>query len=372
MGRPVSWTVALSDLRVSDRQRAAVSDVLDSGWLSMGPRTASFESAFAESAAVGHAVAVSSGTAGLLLALQAAGVAPGDEVILPSLTFVADANVVRWLGATPVFADIEAADRPLADPTSILDKVTRRTRAAIVVHYGGALAQVEPLLGHEFAVIEDAAHAVGPIADNSSWLQLRGDLAVFSFFANKNLALGEGGMIATNSGELDASLRRLRAHGMTSTTWDRHQGHASDYDVVTIGTNARITEIQAAMGEAGLPDLPTNNAKRRQLLRRYAELLEGSPVSLALHDVASTGHLAVAVLPVTGQRPRIRSALADAGIQTSFHYPPIHRFTAYAGCAAAPLPATEAAEQRLMTLPLHPYLTDDAIELVVSVLLDSL
>ncbi|HET6910799.1 MAG TPA: DegT/DnrJ/EryC1/StrS aminotransferase family protein [Mycobacteriales bacterium] len=367
----MNWKVALSDLRVSDRQRAAVNDVLDSGWLSMGPRTAAFESAFAEAAAVEHAVAVSSGTTGLLLALQAVGVGPKDEVVLPSLTFVADANVVRQLGATPVFADIMAVDRPVADPQSILSRVTRRTKAVIVVHYAGASAEVEPLLGHGFAVIEDAAHAVGPV-DDSAWLRLRGDLAVFSFFANKNLALGEGGMVSANRGDLDAALRLLRAHGMTASTWDRHQGHASDYDVVTVGTNGRITEVQAALGEAGLPDLPAHNATRRRLLRKYAEMFEGSAVSLALRGDPSTGHLAVAVLPGTGQRPRIRAALADAGIQTSFHYPPIHKFAAFGEFATVRLPATEEAEKRLMTLPLHPYLSEDGVELVASTLLDAL
>jgi dTDP-4-amino-4,6-dideoxygalactose transaminase len=368
----MSWKVALSDLRVSAEQRASVQEVLDSGWLSMGPRVESFESAFRAAATTDHAVAVSSGTSGLLLALQAVGVGPGDEVVLPSLTFVADANVVRWLGASPVFADVESCARPLVDPRSILERVTPHTKAVLVVHYAGAQVEMGPLLGQGFAVIEDAAHAVGPLSDDGSWLDLQGDAAVFSFFANKNLPLGEGGMVVTNRADLAEALRRLRAHGMTTGTWDRHRGHASDYDVVVTGTNARITEMQAALGESGLPDLPGHNAIRRALLRTYEQLLAGSPVSIALAGCPTSAHLAVAVLPARSDRSRVRSALADVGIQTSFHYPPIHRFTAYAGSAGSSLPVTEEAAQRLVTLPLHPYLAAADVEFVASSLLRSL
>lgn len=362
----------LSDLRISSAQRAAILEVLDSGWLSMGPRTADFEAAFAAAAGTEHAIAVSSCTTGLSIALQAVGVGPGDEVVLPSLTFVADANVVRRLGATPVFADIEDVARPLVDPASVLSRVTSRTRAALVVHYAGAAADVASLVGHGFAVIEDAAHAVGPIDDAGSWLGLQGDAAVYSFFANKNLPLGEGGMVTTRRADLADRLRRLRAHGMTTGTWDRHRGHAYDYDVVDIGTNARITEVQAALGLHGLPDLPGQNAARRLLLQRYRERFHDTEVSMVLPVSPTTAHIAVGILPGADQRARVREGLAAAGVQTSFHYPPIHRFAAYANADHAPLPATELAADRLVTLPLHPYLTDDDIDFVASTLLEAL
>lgn len=368
----MTWKVVLSDLRVSPAQRESVLDVLDSGWLSMGPRTAAFETAFAAASGAEHAIATSSGTTGLLLALQAVGVGPGDEVVLPSLTFVADANVVRHLGATPVFADIQAVDRPLVDAASVLERVTPRTRAALVVHYAGSGFDVGPLLGHGFAVIEDAAHAVGPVADDGSWLPVRGDAAVYSFFANKNLPLGEGGLVATKRADVAERVRRLRSHGMTTGTWDRHRGHAYDYDVVATGTNARITEVQAALGAAGLVELPAQNGLRRRLLSRYADAFGGTSVRMALVGTNSTAHLAVAVLPSAVERSRVRETLAAAGVQTSFHYPPIHRFTAYAEVAHRPLPVTEEAAERLVTLPLHPYLCDDDIDLVVSTLLGAL
>lgn len=365
----MSWRIVLSDVRISADQRAAALGVLESGWLSMGPRTAEFELAFAQQAGVDHAVAVSSGTSGLLLALQAVGVRAGDEVVLPSLTFVADANVVRSLGAVPVFADVCGADQPLVDVDDLLAACSPRTRAVLVVHYAGAPVDVSRLTGHGVAVVEDAAHAVGPVADDGHWLPLRGDVAVFSFFANKNLPLGEGGMVTTRDPALAQQLRLLRSHGMTTGTWDRHRGHAYDYDVVALGSNARTTELQAAMGTAALVDLPAHNAARRRLLATYAQLLEGTPVRLALAGQRqTTGHLAVAVLPQPGMRAAVRASLADAGIQSSFHYPPIHMFQAYADLAPRALPRTEDAAERLVTLPLHPYLSDEDVDLVVSTL----
>jgi dTDP-4-amino-4,6-dideoxygalactose transaminase len=370
---PVLWRTRLSDLRVSPAQRAAALEVLDSGWLSMGPRTAAFERAFAAAAGVDQAFAVANGTAALLVALKALGVSPGDEVIVPSLTFVADASVVRQLGATPVFADITSVDRPLVDADDILRAVTPRTRAVIVVHYAGVRMDVTPLLGRGFSVVEDAAHAIGPVDDDGAWIPLLGDAAAYSFFANKNLPLGEGGMVTTRDHVVAERIRLLRSHAMTSGTWDRHRGHATDYDVVDVGVNARLTEVQAAMGEVGLADLPAHNAARRGLLHVYEVAFAGSGAHVALADAAeTTGHIAVAVLPEAGSRPRIREVLASKGIQSSFHYPPIHEMTAYLDAATRPLPVTDAAAQRIVTLPLHPYLTDDEVRGVASVVLAAL
>lgn len=365
-----SWRVPLADVRVTDAQRAAVNEVLDSGWLSMGPRTQQWEADFAGAAGAGHAVACSSGTGALLLALQALGVGPGDEVVLPSLTFVADANVVVALGATPVLADVVSPEVPLATAEQLLAQVTSRTKAVIAVHYAGHHVDVQPLRDAGLAVVEDAAHAVGPVGADG-WLPLVGDIACFSFFANKNLALGEGGMAVTADPELAATLRLLRSHGMTSGTWDRHRGHASDYDVVATGWNLRTTEIAAAMGSAALPTLAPGNERRRALLARYRTGFDGTDVRMAFdQDERTAGHLAVAVLP-PGTRPMVRAALADQRIQSSFHYPPVHRFSAFAHLSAA-LPETDAAAERLVTLPLHPGLGDDDVELVASTVLAAL
>jgi len=369
----MSWKLSLSDLRVSPAQREAALDVLDSGWLSMGPRTAAFEDAFASAAGVEHAVAVANGTAALLLALRAIGVGPDDEVILPSLTFVADAGVVRQLGARPIFADIESCERPLVDTKEMLRLVTPRTRAVIVVHYAGVPVDVTPLLGHGLAIVEDAAHAIGPASHSGSWVPVTGDIAAYSFFANKNLPLGEGGMVTTQDAALADRVRLLRSHAMTSGTWDRHRGHATDYDVVDYGINARLTEVQAAMGEVGLNDLPLHNGLRRSLLRVYADAFDGSGVRMALDDASeTTGHIAVAILPEGVSRPRIRAALADAGVQSSFHYPPIHAMTAYREFMTDPLPHTEEAADRFVTLPLHPYLSEEDVRQVASLVKEAL
>jgi dTDP-4-amino-4,6-dideoxygalactose transaminase len=369
----MSWRVSLSDLRISAAQREAAVNVLDSGWLSMGPKTADFERAFATAASVEHAVAVANGTAALLLALRAVGVGPGDEVVVPSLTFVADASVVRQLGARPVFADIDSCDLPTVDVDDVLRVVTPRTRAVIVVHYAGVPVDVTPLLGHDFAVVEDAAHAIGPIDDSGAWIPLSGDVAAYSFFTNKNLPLGEGGMVTARHGALADRTRLLRSHAMTSGTWDRHRGHATDYDVVDVGINARLTEVQAAMGEVGLADLPMHNTIRRHLLDVYAKEFAGSGVRMAFPDTAAgTAHIAVAILPEAGSRPRIREVLAGHGIQSSFHYPPIHGMTAYRGDCTRSLPRTEEAASRFVTLPLHPFLAEDDVREVATVVAESL
>ncbi len=369
----MSWRIALSDLRITPAQRQAVDQVLDAGWLSMGPSTAAFEEAFAAAAGVAHAVAVSSATTGLLLALDASGIGPGDEVILPSLTFVADANVVRKLGATPVLVDIAAVDRPLIDPEAIRAAVTERTRAVMVVHYAGYRFPVESiadLSDQGITIIEDAAHATGPVADDGGWMAWTGDMAVFSFFANKNLPLGEGGMITTADDEVARRLRLLRSHGMTTGTWDRHRGHASDYDVSLIGWNCRPTELAAALGTAGLVDLPGWNADRRRLLGHYHRALASAapdgPHLIFEPDLPTTGHLAVALL-AAGQRPAVRAALADAGIQSSFHYPPIHTFSAYGDDLRFGLARTDEAEQRFISLPLHPWLEPSQVDEIVGI-----
>ena len=196
----MTFAVPLSDVRLTDAQKQAVNDVLDSGWLSMGPRTEAFEHAFAKAAGVDDALCVSSATAALILALQAAGVGPGDEVVVPSLTFVADANACRVLGATPVFADVVSPDHPSVAVDDVLRAITPRTRAVIIVHYAGFVTPLSPLTvlrDDGITLVADASHAVGPLADDGAWLPAEADVTVFSFFANKNLAIGEGGMLTS-------------------------------------------------------------------------------------------------------------------------------------------------------------------------------
>ncbi|HMT22032.1 MAG TPA: aminotransferase class I/II-fold pyridoxal phosphate-dependent enzyme, partial [Promineifilum sp.] len=224
-----TWRIPLADIDMGPEEEAAVLDVVRRRWLSMGETTAAFESEFGALTGARHALAVTNCTAALHLAGLALGWGPGDEVIVPSLTFVATANAVRYTGATPVFADIASLDDFSLSAVDVATRITPRTRAIVVVHYAGYAADMPAILAlaeqHGLDVVEDVAHAPGASLDGRA-LGVWGRIGCFSFFANKNMTTGEGGMITTDDDELAARLRLLRSHGMTSLTWDRHKGHA--------------------------------------------------------------------------------------------------------------------------------------------------
>jgi dTDP-4-amino-4,6-dideoxygalactose transaminase len=240
------WRVTLSEPDLGPEESQAVTAVLRSRWLTMGAITQTFEQKFAEFCGAKHAIAVANGTAALHLAHWALGVGSGDEVICPALTFVATANSVLYCRATPVFADINGLDNLNISPEAIRQKISPRTRCITVMHYGGYpcdMQAIRKIAGeHGLAVIEDACHAIGAEYHGKKCGTL-GDIGCFSFFSNKNMVTGEGGMLVTNNAELAQKLRLGRSHGMTTMSWDRHQGHASGYDVVDLGFNYRIDEI---------------------------------------------------------------------------------------------------------------------------------
>jgi dTDP-4-amino-4,6-dideoxygalactose transaminase len=374
-----SWVVPLSDVVGDDELVAAVSDVVRSGWWSSGPRVAAFEEQLAGHTGARHAIALANGTAALHLSLLAAGVGPGDEVITPSLTFVAAANAIRMTGATPVFCDILGDDDLNLDPSDVEAAIGPRTRAVVVLHYGGFPCRVDEVLastsGREILVLEDAAHAIGA-SHRGVACGRHGSVGCFSFFSNKNVPIGEGGAVVTDDDDLAARIRLHRSHGMTTLTWDRHRGHASVYDVVDVGFNFRLDEIRAAMASVQLARLEAANEARRRIADRYVELLEGCRgLRLAFADRPDRGtaahHLAVAILPAGADRTRIRETLAARGVQTSVHYPPVHRFSAYAQLGSRPLPRTESVSERILTLPLYPHLADEQVDLVAAALLDA-
>lgn len=375
------WRVPLADVLVDDATVAAAEEAVRSGWWSMGPRVAAFEQEFGDYVGAPHAVAVANGTAALQLALLAVGCGPGDEVVLPSLNFVAAANTIVRTGARPVFCDIRGGSDLNLDPGDLVAALTPATKAVVVLHYGGFPCELGPVLEvarqRGVAVIEDAAHAPG-----SRWKGRAcgtvGDIGCFSFFANKNLPVGEGGMLVTGSPQLAEQLRLLRSHGMTTLTWDRHQGHASEYDVVTHGFNYRLDELRAAIGRVRLARLDGENASRRRLAARYREMLgrvKGLELAFAdrLGEPESSHHLMVTLLPRDVSRDAVRSALTAERIQTSVHYPPIHRFSAFRQLGEArALPRTEEVAERLLTLPLFGHMTDEQVDLVVSSLTEAL
>jgi dTDP-4-amino-4,6-dideoxygalactose transaminase len=368
------WQVPLSDVATDEELVRAAADTVESGWWSMGPRVAEFEQAFGELTGSKHALAVANGTAALHLALLAVECGPGDEVLVPSLNFVAAANTIVHTGATPVFVDIAGDDDLNMDPADVEAAITPKTKAIVVLHYGGYAADMDALgrIADSAGVIlvEDAAHAPG-----GSWNGRKcgtfGAVGCFSFFSNKNLPVGEGGMIVTDDDDLKERLRLLRSHGMTTLTWDRHRGHAHSYDVVTHGFNYRLDEIRAALGLVQLRRLPDENAGRARVSARYREALHGTAgITMPFPDPQaqerSSHHLAVVLLPDGTDRIAVRERLTEKRIQTSVHYPPIHRFTAYSELGGRrELPRTDAVADRVVTLPLYAALTDDQVDTVV-------
>jgi dTDP-4-amino-4,6-dideoxygalactose transaminase len=366
------WVVPLSDVNVSEELAEAVRDTLASGWWSMGPRVSELEREFASLCETAHALAVANGTVALHAALVACGCGPGDEVVLPSLNFVAAANVVVHTGATPVFCDIVGEEDLNLDPRDLETALSPATKAVIALHYGGhpcAMHEVLALVAdRDVAVVEDAAHAPGAMLEGRPCGSM-GVVGCFSFFSNKNLPIGEGGMLVTNDDELSERLRLLRSHGMTTLTWDRHRGHAHSYDVVTHGFNYRLDEIRAAMALVQLGQLAEGNAARARIVERYRESLDGlegisMPFGRQPESASPSHHLAVVLLPPNVSRGEVRDTLAARRIQTSVHYPPIHSFTAFRELSHRPLPRTDALAARILTLPLYPHLTDEQVEFV--------
>ncbi|MFZ5858221.1 MAG: DegT/DnrJ/EryC1/StrS family aminotransferase [Chloroflexota bacterium] len=375
----MQWKIPLSDLDFGSEEQAAVDAVLKSKWLTMGAVTEEFEQAFAAYVGAKHAIAVTNATAGLHLACVAAGLGAGDEAILPSLTFVATANAVRYTGATPVFADIVGVDDFNVSYHAIEKSITDRTRAILVVHYGGYPCDMPSIMGlareRGLKVIEDAAHAVGSELGGIH-LGVWGDIGVYSFFSNKNMTTGEGGMVVTNDDGHAQKLRLLRSHGMTSLTWDRHKGHAWSYDVVDLGYNYRIDEIRAALGKVQLVKLPANNEKRRHLTDVYRdamqELTPRVTIPFAHHAGTSAAHLLPALLPSGTDRSAFMEGMKAQGVQTSIHYPPIHTFTAYHGMAQTSLSNTDEVAAREVTLPLYPAMKEEDVFFVVKAIAQTL
>jgi dTDP-4-amino-4,6-dideoxygalactose transaminase len=361
----MKWKVTLSDLNFDHRERRAVDGVIKGKWLTMGETVEKLQADFARFVGAKHAVAVSSGTAALHLAMIALDLRPGDEILVPSLSFVASSNAILYVGAKPVFVDISSPDDLNLSPEDVQRKISPRTKAIVVVHYGGYLADVKRIRRiakkHRLRIVEDAAHAVG--ADiNSRMAGTFGDVGCFSFFSNKNLATGEGGMLVTDSDRLADRLRLLRSHGMTSMTLNRHQGHAFTYDVVDLGYNYRMTEISAALGVLQLKKLRAGNRKREALTRLYISYLKGTDgLSIPFEDYPrrSAHHLFPIILDKGISRERFMRHLREKGIQTSIHYPPIHQFSYYRKILRGRrvrLPLTEYTGQHEVTLPLHPLL----------------
>ncbi len=357
----------LFDLQLKPEDLEAVAETLRSGWLTLGPRTAEFERAFADQLGARHAIALSSCTAALHLAYLAAGVGPGDEVIVPAFTFAATAAAVLYCGATPVFAEIVSRKLPSLDPDDVERRITPRTKAVCLVHfagYAGAADRLSELCAERgIALIEDVAHAPSATLHGRK-LGTWGLAGAFSFFSNKVLSVGEGGLLCTDDDAVAELVRSRRSHAMTSGTWDRHSGRTDTYDVTGLGFNYRLDEPRAALLLSRLRGLEADISRRRELTARYRELLgeiEGIVVPFEDEDIpGSSCYVMPIMIEQDGRQAEISSRLRELGIQTSIFYPSIHRFSAYRErFPDVSLPITELASRTELTLPFYPHMTDE-------------
>jgi dTDP-4-amino-4,6-dideoxygalactose transaminase len=358
----------------------AVVDVLESGWLTRGPRTEAFEKAFADYLGCRAAIGLNSCTAGLHLALVALGIGPGDEVITSPITFPASANVIVHQGARPVFADVDASTLNL-DPERVEARITPRTRAILPVHFAGHPCPMGPILDlarrHRLRVVEDAAHAI-EASDGGRKIGTIGDATAFSFYATKNLTTGEGGMLTTGDPDLAERLRILSLHGISKSAWTRYTPTGvQEWETLLPGFKYNMFDLQAALGLAQLARLEEWWRIRRSHAARYRDALRDLPQLTFLGERAGirhAHHLLVVVLNLERlevDRRAIMESLKAEGIGTGIHFTSLHLhpyFRDTIRVAPGELPVAEWASPRLLSLPLYPRMTEEDVDRVAGTL----
>jgi len=367
---------------IGDEEIAAVTEALRSGWVTTGPKTRQFEQAFTEHLGGGlESIAVNSATAGLHLALEALGVGPGDEVIAPSLTFTATVEVARYLGADAVMVDVDPVTLNI-DPAKVRAAITPRTKVLMPVHYGGLACNMDEILAiareHGLKVVEDAAHALPTTWKGRPVGQLASDITVFSFYANKTMTTGEGGMAVTRDAELARRMRVMRLHGMSRDAFDRFVSKtpAWYYEIVAPGFKYNLTDIASAMGIEQLRKLPRFLERRQKLAARYYEALAGLPLVLPADAPAGdvhAWHLYVIRLAEGARlgRDAVIEALSQRGIGTSVHYVPLHRQPYWRdryGLTPEMYPVADAAYRSMISIPLFTKMSDADQERVIAAL----
>lgn len=360
----------------------AVTRVMQSGWVGLGPETLAFERELAEACGVPHVVTVNSCTSALFLSLLVHGVGPGDEVVVPSLTWISTANAARHLGATPVFCDVDRDTLSLT-PASVAACLSPRTKAVVVVHLGGLavdVAAIRAVVPAHVAIVEDAAHAFGSRFADGTPVGGSGHLTCFSFYANKNLSTAEGGAVALADAAMAERIRSLRQHALPTDAWKRYIDPrvVGGQPVVEVGYKMNYTDLQAAIGRVQLRRQPEFAARRLSIARLYAEALAALPwpvpVQRGVVDHAHARHLfLVLVPPVAGPatRDEVLAELRRRNIGASIHYAPVHRMPLYAGSRAR-VPVTDEVTPRLLTLPISASMTDDDARQVADAFADVL
>lgn len=371
----MEYNIPLFKLNFDEKEIDAVSETFRSQWISTGPKCEELEKLFQDMLNVKYAVSLTNCTAALHLACILCDIKEGDEVLCPSLTFAASVNCIRYVGATPVFCDVIGPNHLNIDPKEIEKNITKNTKAIIVVHMAGFPAKMDEIMGianrYNLRVIEDACH--GPLSEyKGKKLGTIGDIGCFSFFSNKNISTGEGGMLITNNEEMAKKARLLRSHGMTTMSYQRATGHATSYDILELGYNYRMDDIRASIGIVQMKKLSSDLEKRINVRKRYIEQLskvKGLDVPFADNTEFVSNYILPIVLKnsTSEKRDRIRENLHAAGIQTSVHYPAIHKFSIYSKYKAT-LPRTEYITDNEITLPMYGSLTNDEIDFIVETL----
>jgi len=372
---------------LTDAERRAVLDVIDSGWLTTGERSLAFEDEVRHRLGTRHAVAVNSATAALHLSLEAIGIGPEDEVVVPTYTFAACGEVVRYLGARPRLADVDASTLNLT-PTTLEAQIRPATKAVIVVHFGGLMADMEGILEvarrHGLAVIEDAAHAL-PASRAGHAAGSLGVAGALSFYATKTVTTGEGGMLVTNSDAIADRARSMRLHGISRDAWKRYAASGSwYYEIEDVGFKYNMTDLAAAIGLAQLERAESMRRARERIARQYAS---------GIGDAGLTGQIDLPVVPAQGdvhawhlfpirlreggaeRRAAVIERLRDDGIGTSVHFIPLHMHPYYRrtyGYAPADLPIARAEYEREISLPIYPDLAAGEVERVIAAISRSL
>ncbi|MGN6342757.1 MAG: DegT/DnrJ/EryC1/StrS family aminotransferase [Ginsengibacter sp.] len=378
----MAYKIPLFDLNFSDLEGKAVSETIKEGWISTGPKCLAFEKKFAQMLNVKHAVSVANCTTALHLAYEGLGIDEADEVICPSLTFVATVNAIRYLKATPVFCDIVSPENLNIDPSKIEELITHKTKAIVVMHFAGFPVDMDKIMSiaktYNLKVIEDACH--GPLSEyKGQKLGSIGDAGCFSFFSNKNISTGEGGMVVTNNPGLDAQVRLKRSHGMTSMSYQRATGHSTEYDVVSVGYNYRMDDIHASIGIVQLDKIQKDLEKRAIVRESYLEKLKRMEDRIIIPFKDNTEFVSNYIFPIVIKncnkiiRNNIRNRMHQLGVQTSVHYPAVHNFSIYKQFKdRANLPITEEVVDSEITLPMYSKLTGENIAFVANCLEDSL
>ena len=375
----MGYTIPLFDVNFDENEALAAYNTVKSGWVSAGMKCEELENLFKEQWNVKHALAVANCTVALHMACILAGFKPGDEVLCPSLTFAATANCIRYVGAKPVFCDLVGLNDMTISPAEIESKITKATKGIIVVHFAGFPCDMDSIMDiaqkYNLKVIEDACH--GPLSEyKGRKLGTIGDFGCFSFFSNKNISTGEGGMLITNNDEYAERAKLIRSHGMTTMSFQRAKGHATSYDIVDLGYNYRFDDIRASIAIEQLKKLPADYERRAWVRKRYLDNLSYYQ-KIEVPFKNNKEYYSNYILPIIlkdstkDNRDLVRSKLAEDGIQTSVHYPAIHKFSVFKETEAT-LPITEYISDNEITLPMYAKLTDKQIDFICEKLKNAL